>query len=615
MASATTAARPRGEAPDWARRYPPLLALAIAVALAIAILPSSLNLPQANPATTLELAPVPPSNDNPPQQNGNLSSLSLATSSGLTQGGAPGGEGEGGGAPAVTDKPKTPPRGGVKNCKGTPPRQTEDPLSPPCVAAFRGDNGGATYQGVTPDEIKIVFYYDPGNYTPTSRGIDVTPVSRLIDLDAPPDPNEIGQIITTRSWEHYFENRFQTYGRHPHFYMYYGAAQYPATPESRQSDAAQVLASVHPFAVIGFTGLSGASDDFLKFMAQHGVLNFGSVQGRSSNFFRQFPKLVWGYPPTIESIAHSYASAVCRMLVNKPTSFAGNFPNGTPRKFGMVYTSDPSYPGLQKEASLVEQQVKACGGTIADKVTYPRNGFTVDTQTNPSYASTNMAKLSGEKITTILWPGGVEIKQTQAATSINYSPEWVAAGDGQMDAVSYGRRQDQTAWDGHAWVITPQTKVGVLENELCYQAYREVDQTSTQSDVLQFACPEYNDLRQLFTGIQVAGPKLGPTSIDRGFHAIPAVESPDPRVPACYYEPGDYTCVKDGVAMWWDRNAVNPADTTPGCWREPHGGKRYLNTGWPDADLATLKTNDINVDPCNSYDAVENINDAPPSAG
>src|SRR5581483_5921880 len=225
---------------------------------------------------------------------------------------------------------------------------------------------------------------------------------------------------------------------------------------------AQVYAAVHPFAVIGFTSLGGAADDFLKFMAQHGVLNFGSVQGRSADFFRQFPKLVWGYPPTVESIAASYAAAVCRMLVGKPTSFAGSFPNGTPRKFGMVYTSDSAYPALQREAQLVAQKVKDCGGVIADKVTYPRNGFTVDTETNPSFATTNMAKFSSEKITTILWPGGVEIHQTQSASTSNYLPEWVFAGDGQSDAVTYGRRQDQNAMDGHAWVITPQTKVGVL---------------------------------------------------------------------------------------------------------------------------------------------------------
>src|SRR5688500_15884936 len=43
----------------------------------------------------------------------------------------------------------------VRRCVGDPPRQTEDPQSPPCVPYWEGDNGGSTYKGVTRDEIRI----------------------------------------------------------------------------------------------------------------------------------------------------------------------------------------------------------------------------------------------------------------------------------------------------------------------------------------------------------------------------------------------------------------------------------------------------------------------------
>src|SRR5688572_17912425 len=43
----------------------------------------------------------------------------------------------------------------VRKCIGDPPRQIEDPQSPPCVPYWAGDNGGATWQGVTRDEIII----------------------------------------------------------------------------------------------------------------------------------------------------------------------------------------------------------------------------------------------------------------------------------------------------------------------------------------------------------------------------------------------------------------------------------------------------------------------------
>ena len=115
--------------------------------LLLAMLPSALNLPQTNPSQTLEYAPVPPEDENVTPPSGNFSSLGLGSSGGLAAGGlgaGPGGDagGEVAGGRAVKD-PST------KRCVGNPPRQSEDPLSPPCVASFNGDNGGATYHGVT----------------------------------------------------------------------------------------------------------------------------------------------------------------------------------------------------------------------------------------------------------------------------------------------------------------------------------------------------------------------------------------------------------------------------------------------------------------------------------
>src|SRR5437762_10309120 len=72
--------QPRTRRRRWSRGYPPLILLAIAVLAVVIILPSSLNLPQSNPTTVLEYAPVPPQDKNPPPLQGNLSSLGLGTS-------------------------------------------------------------------------------------------------------------------------------------------------------------------------------------------------------------------------------------------------------------------------------------------------------------------------------------------------------------------------------------------------------------------------------------------------------------------------------------------------------------------------------------------------------
>ena len=144
-------------------------------------------------------------------------------------------------------------------------------------------------------------------------------------------------------------------------------------------------------------------------------------------------------------------------------------------------------------------------------------------------------------------------------------------------------------WD-HAVVISNVTKKGLDDQELCFLAHREADQETPKSDVISYACEFYNDIFQLFTGIQVAGPRLGPTSIDKGYHAIPQIPRPTRRCPACFYDPGDYTCVKDAVVMWWDSDGRAPGSQSAGCWRMVEGGKRYLTGTWPAGDVLAQRT-------------------------
>src|SRR5581483_1230418 len=134
---------------DWIRRHPPLVIIAAALVLALFALPSALNLPQANPSQTAEYAPVPGNSHN--SASGNFAGLGLGT------GGSGSGAGQASGVPLQAGA------GGAAlpsqyDCVGSPPRQTEDPLSPPCVPYWRGDNGGATYQGVSASQIVVLFY-------------------------------------------------------------------------------------------------------------------------------------------------------------------------------------------------------------------------------------------------------------------------------------------------------------------------------------------------------------------------------------------------------------------------------------------------------------------------
>jgi hypothetical protein len=583
---------------DWRRRYPPLISIIVAAIIALVVLPSALNLPQTNPTQTEEFAPVPPSDKTPPHR-GNVSELSLGNDSTIANDVA-----EGPGSP-----PTLPPLAGGLGASGKTPttkqcvrdsqgvlRQTDDPLSPPCVADFRGDNFGATYQGVTAQEIRILVYLQ-GNYIYTdtcTQADERTPDGTYFDLAQPPSGPETCDITGLRVWQRYFNDRYQTYGRFVHFYAYYSTGS--GTPESRRAEAYDNYTRIKPFAVLSYG--QTFEDDYLRAMAQYHVLNFGSFIGHTASFFEEFPKFIWSYLPSVEEQAANYASFVCTKMAGKPATFADPTLNGKPRKFGLLYTTDPAFPQYRTFKNQLVSDLNNCGVTFTAEATFPYSDFSVDSrEAGDPYAATNMAQFKQDGITTIIWAGGVETQQSQAAAAINYFPEQLLAGDGgHADGYATEQHQNQQAW-AHAWVVTFEPWTPPQRETVCFQSFKSVDPNAPDTDILT-ACGFYDNLRQLFTGIQVAGPRLGPTSLDQGFHAIPPVPSGDPRVPACFYDPGDYTCIKDGSAQWWDPNTAPPGSSAPGCWRASDRGLRFLTGQWPGGDVLSLKTSS---DPCSDF--------------
>lgn len=623
--AAVAAPRP-SSSPDWARKYPPLLALGVAALLLLAVLPNSLNLPQTNPTQTLEYAPVPPdenSNDVPP--SGNLAAVGLGSSSGIRGGGAAGGNDQGTTTTTTTEGvlgalPTEGQKGAATNkrCVGNPPRQTEDPLSPPCVAYFQGDNFGATYQGVTADEIRLLVYIDGGiNYiSGTDGGLNnVAPSDELYDLFVPPgeSPNPEGDehflVRGMRVWQQYFNDAFQTYGRRVHFYMYLSGAR---NAEGRRADAARLQKQIQPFAVLG-DATEGAEDAFLREMARRGVLNFGSFSLRPAGFFNEFPKLIWSYQPSIEQQADTYVSYVCQKVVPYGPSLASaelQASSGGKRKIGIIRTTDKNQAGLILLAEIVKKRVAECGGKIEAEATFPVCCLAQDNGDTDTYGQTQMADFRQKGITTILWPGGINGNFGKSAAASQYFPEWVIAGDGIMEGNNPVRlSQNGPSFDGRAIVVTPETFQPAQSEQRCAQAFRTVDREFSDPN-LGYLCEYYRNLFQVFLGIQVAGPRLGPTSVDKGFHAIPPIESTDRQTPSCFYLTDDYTCVKDAQAEIWDNSGRPPGDNRPGCWKALEGGKRYLSGKFPEGNVdAQLPANFRSLE-CNAYNASVRFNAA-----
>ena len=579
---------------SWLRNYPPLLAVGIALVIVLAVLPSSLNLPQSNPTQTLEYAPVPPTDQKNPPLRGNFASLGLGSTSSLA---------DTSGKPPPANLLPSNVRSGTpstKHCVGNPPRQTEDPLSPPCVAYFQGDNFGATYLGVTREEIRVMVYID-GQYNDVgSRGVLGRPDGKYFDLAKPPTADENYYVQGARIWQRYFNERYQTYGRFAHFFVYFSTG---ATPEARRADAADNYSRVKPFAAVIQDYPYNGGVPYAEVLARRGVLTFGMLEQRPQALYQNFPKLEWSYIPSIEQQARQFSDYVCTKVVPYKVSFGGNdgdpdarLHNGQPRRLGLLYTSQETHKTIQQFAALVKKQIQSCGGNFVATDTYPSAGFICCDQNNDTAAQDIAARFRTAGVSTIIRVQGYTPEISIGMGKTGYYPEWLIVGDGQMEDIVEEKYEDPQEWS-HAWIIGNVVLQPPRRSEICYLAEKEADPELAYEDS-SIPCRLYNDFRQLFIGIQVAGPRLGPTSIDKGFHAIPPVPSTNAQVPSCSYLAGDYTCVKDSIAMWWDSQKTSTYSGQPGCWRVPLQGKRFLVGTWPKGDVLSMRSaNDV----CNGY--------------
>ena len=585
------------------KQFPPLVLAALVMVVLLAALPSALNLPQSNPNQTLEYAPVPPEDDSPPPADGNLASLGLGrTSSVGSRGGVGGGPGEvppaaGGGA---GKNPAT------KRCVGNPPRQTEDRLSPPCVAHFQGDNGGATYAGVTGDEVRVIFYVDWCSAI-GSRGNDTEDnIGEYFDLAVPPPPegDEDYFVEFARVYQRYFNERYQTYGRFVHFWVY--CSEPGATEERRRADAVDNYAEIKPFAVIVSDTYYGGGTVYIEEMARKGVLNFGSYEQRPAALFSKFSGHIWGYEPSVEQQVRQFASYVCRQIVPYPVSFGDPSLNGRPRKLGLIFTSDPRHHYKARFARAARAEIQKCGGQFVADATFPEccGIQTTEAVTGDSIAAMDYFRSRG--VTTVVWGQGYSNQFSNSAAQLSYFPEWVLAGDRFTEDIVSAKYQDPRNWN-QAIVVSNVPMVGHRRQEQCFMALREAQPGFAFADS-SFPCLSYATFRQLFIGIQVAGPKLTPASVDRGFHAIPALPSPDPSVPSCFYELSDFTCVKDSVPLYWDADAQSSYSGAPGCYRAPRGGARTIRDEWAREEASSYRSAE---DPCNGYTTGEVIDPSP----
>ena len=566
-----------------------------ALVLIFLVFPNPLRVPNNDPTASAEYAPVPGRQES--AENANFGETGLASSGGI----GAGGEGFGflSGSPPGKPPPQFRPR--QLDCVGSPPRQTEDELSPPCVAFFDGDNGDETWEGVTRDEIKIIFYNDLG-----IEG-DMTTQYRPSDEQGDQTHYQWRNIVRTiKAHVRYFQKRFQTYGRRVKV-IAVGSDGGPATrPEQRKGEAIVIAGQEGPFAVASL--VENAQDAFVE-LAKRKIHSFGWNEDVPRRNYDQVAPFLWSFGPDQETETEYAASFICRKLyANTEGRYGRGRANhtddpdlkGLPRKFGLLWPKgENNQRGIFQEQLaelLKDETTRRCGIDWSEHFTrrYASGG-------GAGEAPLIMNAMKSQGVTTVVCycipvPTETTVTHMQnAATSLNYFPEWYWDHASAMDRAvwqqTYGNPRHKGFGVSYMWRQPP------FRESYAYRAYLSEEPGTVPNTRFNFEI--YHIFLNLFTGIQAAGPFLTPESIAKGMHTFRYVNPSNPWLPTGSYGatgPSPQTFIETAMGWWWDPTGTPPGGREgEGCLRVIHQGRRFYAGGWTFGDAELFDTNDA---PC-----------------
>ena len=475
-------------------------------------------------------------------------------STGGSGGGAVGSAGSGGGGGAAA--------GDTSHCKGD--RQTDVIYnSPPCAPKFTGDNGGATYKGVTDKEIKFIMMQCQSN-----EQVDAILASQGLAA-SDEEVDAMGNAVVK-----FINENYETYGRKLTWNRM--RMDCPTTPPdpAKARQAAAEIAKENPAFVYVAGGGSSAADVF----AQNGIVSVG-VQWNIQPFYAGRRPFRWDIFPTSTETAQWMSEHYCKKMAKKPASNAGTLIHptiggrDTVRKLAIIVPDDGTGVILPA-AQDVARAVKQCSGVDTPVFTYQSDINRATEQTNVTVAG-----LIDAKVTTVacMCDPIAPVFLTQGMTRNNYYPEHYVAGMGLLDYDVLGRLYDPPQWN-HAFGMSQLVEPVPFEQSDAAKIWRAAGNTGNP-------CAACNLLSGYMTFIgsmiHLAGPNLNPGTVEAALVGNKYSRGGwnetggDPGVYLIRFGPEDYNAISDFREVYWDASKTSTIDGKAGAYVSINGGRRY----------------------------------------
>jgi hypothetical protein len=466
---------------------------------------------------------------------------------------------------------------GTQCAPGVP--QFDSPYAPPCVNKWSGNNGGATSNGVTSNQIVL----GKRMFPTTANGQTIAAQAKLLGFALPQVTDQVQQVFLN-----YFNQVYELYGRHVVMQPY--TAKGNATTEALNQGQAEACADadyeanqLHAF---GDTGLvddnyqGGGTGVFSQCAAQNKLVEFLGGAYFDESWFQQYNPYVWNITQECERIAHLSAAVGGQWLAGRNAQYAGD-PSlrASTRKFGTYTPNLPQYgncTNIAKTDSTNKYHVPAAQQG-------PVFTYGLDISTFQQSAQQAIVQFKAAGVTTVIAacdPVSLGFL-TKAAAAQNYHPEWLINGAALNDTDSVAQSFDPSEVQGHLFglsEVAPQNTI-FGPSSPAGQLYQRL----TGHEIPAGTDGTYSFLLTIFNGLQAAGPDLTPSNLARGYHALPPLGTSNPVYGTWSYNTGpsgvpgsgDHTAITDDRFVYWNGGATSPVNGKNGTYVAVFNGQRF----------------------------------------
>lgn len=471
---------------------------------------------------------------------------------------------------------------GTACSSGTP--QFDSPYALPCVAKFTGNNGGATYDGVTATTINLA----RREFPQTANGEEIAAQAKAEGYALPQVTDQVMQTFLT-----YFNSVYDLYGRKVTVTPAASTSNYTAEllntgQATACADADKIANQQHAFGEVGFGDnfQGGGTGVFSQCAAQQKLVEFDGGAYFNEGYFQQGNPYIWSVPEDCSRIAVNSAEAYAKLLIGKKATYAGDASLKTQtRKLGIYVPNLPPYTSCtQQSVQTMEQKYHVPAAQVSTVFTY---GLDISTFQQSVQQAIVQFKAAGVTTIVTACDSFSLALLTKAAKAQNYHPEWLLNGVAGDDTDTVAQTYDPTEVNGHLFGLSeappqnilfgPSSPAGKLYQHLTGHAIP----AGTDGD--------YGDLVWIFNALQAAGPDLTPQNLAKGVHGLPALGAPDYSYgkwdlstgPTGAQGDGDHTLVSDARFVYWNGTGTSPDNGKQGTFVPVFNGKRFSTGQWP----------------------------------